>query len=154
MIIIIIFIIIHHYQGSNCFSCLHSTSLANEGISHSGPLWKWKRELILIVLNSLFPVQFSHHQTLLTLFGWLFQELPAIRSLLIVAIPFQPKIRTMTTGLVIVLWPLKEPGGTRAAMILIWMDFIIMGSIHLMPMESTGITGRDITILSRELRWK
>ena len=29
-----------------------------------------------------------------------------------------------------------------------------MGSTHLMPMESTGITGRDITTPSRELRWK
>ena len=106
------------------------------------------------MLNSLFLVQFRHHRTFLMLFGWLFQELPAILFLLIVAVPFQPKIRTTTIRLVTVLWSSKEPGGTRAAMILIWMDFIIMGSTHLMPMESIGITGRDITTPPRELRWK
>ena len=105
------------------------------------------------MLNSLFPVQFSHHRTLLTLFGWIFQELPAILFLIIVAIPFQPKIRIMTIVLT-VLWLSKERGGTSTVIRLTWMDCIIMGSTHLLPMESIGITGRDITTPSRELKWK
>ena len=73
-----------------------------------------------------------------------------ILFLVIVVIPFQPKIKIMAN--ITVLRFTKEPGGTRAVITLTLMDFIIMGSTHLMPMESIGVTGRDITIPSRELR--
>ena len=40
-----------------------------------------------------------------------------IRFLVIVATPFQPKIRIMTAGAVTVLCPTKEPGGTPTAIV-------------------------------------
>ena len=87
---------------------------------------------------------------ILILFGFFFQELPVILFLVIVVIPFQPKIKIMAE--ITVLWLTEEPGGTSAVITLTLMDFIIMGSTHLLPMESIGITGRDITTPSRELR--
>ena len=91
-------------------------------------------------------------QPLSNTFWIFFQELLVILFLVIMVISFQPKIKIMTK--VTVLWLSKEPGGTSAVITLTWMDFTIMGSTHLMPMESTGITGWDITTPPRELRWK
>ena len=80
----------------------------------------------------------------------LFQEMRAILFLVIVGSPLQPRTRTD----IAVLWPTREPGGTRAAIPLNWMDYTITECTHLMPTESTGITGKDITTPSRKLRWK
>ena len=88
----------------------------------------------------------------LNTFWIFFQELLVILFFTIMVVPFQLKI--MIIAKETVLWLSKEPGGTSAVINLTWMDFTVMGSIHLMPMESTGVSGRDITTPSRELRWK
>ena len=82
------------------------------------------------------------------------QELLVIPFLAIVVIPFQPKIRTMTGGAVTVLYPAKEPGCTRSVITPTWTVSIITDNTHQALMESTGISGKDITTLSKELRWK
>lgn len=74
----------------------------------------------------------------------------AILFLVIVGSPLQPRTRTD----IAVLWPTREPGGKRAAIPLNWMDYTITERTHLMPTESTGITGKDITTPSRKLKWK
>ena len=53
-----------------------------------------------------------------------------------------------------VLWPTKELGGTMAVIAPTWMDCTITERTHLMPTESTGMTGKDITTPSRKPRWK
>ena len=83
-----------------------------------------------------------------------FQGQQEIRFLVIVATPFQLKIRIMTSGAVTVLWGLKEPGGTLNVMVPTWTVSIIMARTHLTLMASTGITGKDITTPPRGLRWK
>ena len=121
-------------------------------ILHSLQLWCYN---IIDHAESAFTCAMQPLSNILKLFRFLlFQELLVILLLFIVAISLQPKIRTTTAGLETVLWCSKEPGGTRAVISLTWMDFTIMGSTHLTPMESTGITGWDITTPSRELRWK
>ena len=53
---------------------------------------------------------------ILILFGFFFQELPVILFLVIVVIPFQPKIKIMAE--ITVLWLTEEPGGTSAVITL------------------------------------
>ena len=64
-----------------------------------------------------------------------------------------PKTKIMiATNQGTVLCPTKEPGGTKTVMIPILMVCIAMVHIHRMLMASTGVHGKDITTLPRELR--
>ena len=82
----------------------------------------------------------------------LLEELLVTYLLIIMAVPLQPRIRTMTAMKETVLGNLKEPGGTGPVIAQTSMVTIIMGSTHRMLMESTGITGKVTTTLREKLR--
>ena len=65
----------------------------------------------------------------------LLQELLVTHLLIIMTVPLQPKIRTMTAMKVTVLSSIKEPGGTGPVIAQTSMVIIIMGSTHRMLME-------------------
>ena len=66
----------------------------------------------------------------------LLQELLVTHLLIIMTVPLQPKIRTMTAMKVTVLRNIKEPGGTGPVIITqTSMVIIIMGSTHRLLME-------------------
>ena len=88
------------------------------------------------------------------MFVFWFQELLVILFLIIVVIPLPPKIRIMTATALTVLCPLKEPGGTGTVITPTWTVSIITDNTRHTLMASTGITGKDISTPSRELRWK
>ena len=77
----------------------------------------------------------------------LLQELLVTHLLIIMTVPLQPKIRTMTAINVTVLTDIKEPGGTGAVMNQTSMVIIIMGGTHRLLMEYTGIPGEVTTTL-------
>ena len=71
----------------------------------------------------------------------------------IMAIPLQPRTRTMTAMTVTVPRNFKNPrpSGTGPVIVQSSMVTIIVGCNHRMLMESTGITGKVTTTLRVEL---
>ena len=81
----------------------------------------------------------------------LLQELLVNHLPNIMAIPLQPRTRTMTAMTVTVLRNFKNPSGTGLVIVQTSMVTIIVGCNHRMLMESTGITGKVTTTLRGEL---
>ena len=81
----------------------------------------------------------------------LLQELLVTHLLNTMAIPSQPRIRTMTAMTVTVLRNLKNPSGTGPVIVQTSVVIIIVGCNHRMLMGSTGITGKITTTLRGEL---
>ena len=65
----------------------------------------------------------------------LLQELLVTHLLIIMTVPLQPKIRTMTAMKVTVLRNVKEPGGTGTVITQTSMVIIIIGSTHRLVKE-------------------
>ena len=81
----------------------------------------------------------------------LLQELLVNHLPNIMAIPLQPRTRTMTATKVTVPRNFKNPSGTGPVLVQSSMVTIIVGCNHRMLMESTGITGKVTTTLRGEL---
>ena len=81
----------------------------------------------------------------------LLQELLVNHLPNIMAIPLQPRTRTMTAMKVTVPRNFKNPSGTGPVLVQSSMVTIIVGCNHRMLMESTGITGKVTTTLRGEL---
>ena len=81
----------------------------------------------------------------------LLQELLVNHLPNIMAIPLQPRTRTMTAMKVTVSRNFKNPSGTGPVLVQSSMVTIIVGCNHRMLMESTGITGKVTTTLRGEL---
>ena len=80
------------------------------------------------------------------------QVLQAIPLVIIVAFHLPLKIATMTPTRAIVPLPIKELGGTTAAIIQTWM--VCISIVRWILKEWHGTTGRIPTTLSRDPRWR
>ena len=81
----------------------------------------------------------------------LLQELLVNHLPNIMAIPLQPRTRTMTAMTVTVPRNFKNPSGTGPVIVQTSMVTTIVGCNHRMLRESTGITGKVTTTLRGEL---